>query len=158
MGFQKSQAQDTIVTPTPMKKDILLSVKVICKDSIYFLVPDIKLLNDAKNISIHKNLTYGNERDITDCKFYLQKIIGDSYINLYEQVFRPPMYDPDYDKFKKVSDGIIKDTISLSEYVPLEPGEYRIAIELKYFKQKEEHTASSHWFNFTVLLPNKFNP
>src|SRR5258706_9726300 len=65
-------------------KNIALSVEVKCVDSQYVMMPKLKILDQNTQIQIHKRLYYNNESDPTgDCMFYLQKLVGKHYMNIY---------------------------------------------------------------------------
>jgi hypothetical protein len=140
-------------------KNLQLSVKVKIVDSEYLIIPHLKLLRDTQNVQIHKKLTYDNETNPTaDCNFFLQKLIGKSYVNMYMSAYKQPI--PNNDNFVlkrfKVFD-TLKDTINLKEYIPLEKGKYRILITLNYYLDGIKYQINSDWFDFKVTFKPK-NP
>jgi hypothetical protein len=138
-------------------KNLQLLVKVKEINSEYLIIPQLKLLYDSQNVQIHKKLTYDNEIDRTaDCNFFLQKIIGRSYVNMYMSAYKQPITNDDNFVLKKfkVFD-TLKDTINLKEYIPLEKGEYRIFITLNYYLEGIKYQINSDWFNFKVLFKPK---
>lgn len=136
-----------------LNKNILVSAKVQCIDSEYVLIPSLRNLSDTI-IQIHKKLKYGNEVDITaDCRIYLQKLIGKVYVNIYVDAFRQLIPEDDYFEFRNVTKkDTLDDLINLKMYAPLEPGEYRIAINLKYLLNGIKYEADSDWEEFKVAF------
>jgi len=139
-----------------LNKEISVSARVECIDSEYVLIPSLKILSDTV-IQIHKKLKYGNEVDITaDCRIYLQKLIGKVYVNIYVEAFRQLIPDDGYLELKNVTkNDTLYDTINLKMYAPLEPGEYRAAINFKYFLNGVKHEANSDWNEFKVTFSPK---
>ena len=150
-GFKIVQAQEIQID---LYKDVIASVKVEYIDSEYLMIPRLKPISNNKNIQIHKKLVYGNETNpLADCKFYIQKLVGKFYVNQYVEAFRQLIPNDDYDKFKTIKNDVnLTDSINLSMYLPLEPGEYRIAIEFKYYINGNQREVTSEWFDFMVLI------
>jgi|GEM_PF-3293675 len=121
-------------------------------DSQYLIIPQLKVLKDTQNIKIHKKLSYDNEANPTvDCIFFLQKVVGQNYINMYMQAFRSLIPDNDYFTFTKyTTKSSLNDTINLNEYFPFEPGKYRIMLVLNYYIKSAKSQVDSEWINFQV--------
>jgi hypothetical protein len=123
-------------------KNIALSVEVKYVDSQYVMIPKLKILDDTTQIQIHKRLYYGSEYDQSaDCMFYLRKLVGKNYINMYIEAIRERMLDDlDFTFRNFTKNDSLNDTINLQYYFPLEAGEYRLNIQFNYYSQGEKHT------------------
>lgn len=137
-----AQVSDNEVELTACVKEI---------DSQYILIPQFKVSPKLLGVKIHKRLSFGNENSDSDCKFYIQKLIGSFYINLYRINFSQPLINDDFELTKEfTSNNSLSDSIDLDTYIPLEPGEYRIYIELAYYIKDEKKSVISDFTEFLV--------
>jgi hypothetical protein len=105
------------------------------------MIPKLKILDDTTQIQIHKRLYYGNEYDQSaDCMFYMRKLVGKNYINMYIEAIRDRLPDDLYFAFRNFTkNDSLNDTINLQYYFPLEAGEYRLNIKFDYYSPGEKH-------------------
>ena len=138
-------------------KNIALSVEVKCVDSQYVMIPQLKILDQSTQIQIHKKLYYDNESDpVADCMFYLQKLVGKHYVNMYVVAIRDPMPDDDFFKFRNFTkNDSLNDTINLQDYIPLEIGEYKLSINFNYYSHDKNLELDSDWIEFDVYFKPK---
>ena len=138
-------------------KNIALGVQVKCVDSQYVMIPKLKILDNTTQIQIHKRLSYGDESDNNaDCIFYLQKLIGKRYVNMYVLAFKDFVTNDDFLILKDFTkNDSLNDTINLQYYIPLEIGEYILSVRLKYYSHGEECTLYSDRIEFNVIFKPK---
>ncbi len=137
-------------------KNIVLSVEVKCIDSQYVFIPHLRIL-DNEIIRIHKRLYYGNEATITaDCKFYLQKLVGKHYQNIYVFALSHPLPDKNFYEFNNFTKrNSLKDTVNLQEFIGLDINEYRLSIEFSYYSKGLLRKINADWVTFNVLFKPK---
>lgn len=151
LGYQSVRGQ------YPDNKNIQLSVEVKSLDSQYVMIPKLEILDNNTEVQIHKRLYFNNESNPNaDCIFYLQKLVGRAYVNMYLVTFRHPLPDDDFLKFRNYrKNDSLKDTINLQHYIPLEIGEYRLSILFNYYSKGTKHTLATDWITFLVNFKPK---
>ena len=140
-----------------LNNNLKLSVKVLSKNSKYFIIPSLKVLSDTQDIQIHKEITYGNERNpIVDCRFYLKKVIKKQFVNMYvSHSYNPDLDSPQLRKF--TTKDLLNDSIMIENFIDLEPGYYLISLEFKYYLNGEESYVYSGESSFFVGLSHPLN-
>lgn len=136
--------------------NIVLSAEVKCIDSQYVFIPHLKIL-DNDTIQIHKSLYYGNEAEsLADCKFFLQKLVGRHYENIYIFSLREPLFDMGLLEFRNFTrKDSLSDSVNLQYFIPLDVNEYRFSIDLKYYSKDGMRTINSKWILFNVYFKPK---
>jgi len=133
--------------------NIKLSANVVYSDSEYLLVPKLEVSDNNREMYIPKHISYGNEIDLVDCNIYMQRLIGKSYLNIYLAGFHDKMFNDSSNKLMHFTPGsTLLDTINLKGLIPLEIGEYRVMLVLKYFDRGREMTCDSKWHEFSVFI------
>ena len=113
-------------------KNLRLTAKVIRIKSKHFIIPNLKMLSDTQDIQINREIMYGNENDpIVDCRFILQKLIKNKLVNMHLNQLYYPDVDREIRKF--TAKDSLTDTVCIEDFIPLEPGQYLVTLELNYY-------------------------
>lgn len=136
---------------------IVCDVKVINSDSQYYLIPELIMIPKS-GIEMPKNRFYVTARNdnSADGILIFQKIIGTTYVNLFVDILRHRPYDKDWDVNEIIkSNSTLNDTLNIANFIPLEPGEYRVMLDLKYWEKGKRKSIVSEWKEFRVYYRPK---
>lgn len=150
-------SQEFPVVEAPGNKNLKLTVKVITIKSKHFIIPNLKVLMDTQDIQVHKEITYASERiPIANCNFYLMKIIKNKLVNMYVNQFFHPDVDTELRKF--TTKDSLTDTACIENFIPLEPGPYRVYLGFRYYRNGVEDIIYSDETDFFVKPPKPAAP
>jgi hypothetical protein len=138
-------------------KKYLASLSIVLNDSSVILHPQLKVIDKKTVLILPKSISYGNESEPVTCKFFIQRIVRNSAVNVYSSDLRQPMFDPDcFVERKYTWKDSLSDMIELNNYLPFEKGEYIICIQFKIFEvkkgKKQEIIVDSDWVPFEIKV------
>jgi hypothetical protein len=140
--------------PFPVNRNLNFTLDVIEVGSRHLIIPHLKVLKDTQDIKIQRGLTFGNEFDLNvSCQFYLQKIIKKKLVNMYLNKLYFPDEDNKFEKF--TTKNSLSDTMCIEDYIPLEPGQYVISLELNYYLNGAKAAITSNEASFFVADEQK---
>ena len=140
----------------PINRNLIFKVDVVEVGFKHLIIPHLKVLVDTQDIKIQQELTFGNEYDLNvSCRFYLQKIVKKKFVSMY---LNKLYYPGEHNKFefkKFTTKNSLCDTMCIEDYIPLEPGQYVINLELNYYLNGSKATITSNEASFFVADEQK---
>jgi hypothetical protein len=154
-SFFKSNGQKKV---SPLQHDFVkLSGELKSIDSQYILILSLTVSGDYK-ISVDKSRYFDHgEYTIASNRLFLQKLVRKSFVHIYTNALKQPLFTEDWDKTIKVTKQTpLHDSLNLADFYPLEIGTYVVTAEIDYWYKTTKHTARSNEISFSVTnLPKR---